>query len=97
VTLSRALRIVVAVALTAYVLFKSHPADVARVAAGASPSWLLLAVLLVVLDRAVNAYRWVVLLQALTPGSRPPLSAVMHIFFVSSFVGNFLPSIGGDV
>ena len=96
-TLSRALRIVVAVALTAYVLFKSHPADVARVAAGASASWLLLAVLLVVLDRAVNAYRWVVLLRALTPGSRPRLSAVMHIFFVSSFVGNFLPSIGGDV
>ena len=96
-TLSRALRIVVAVALTAYVLFKSHPADVARVAAGASPSWLLLAVLFVVVDRAVNAYRWVVLLRAVTPGSRPRLGAVIHIFFVSSFVGNFLPSIGGDV
>lgn len=96
-TLSRALRIVVAVGLTAYVLFKSHPGAVARVAAGASPSWLLLAVLLVVVDRAVNAYRWVVLLRAVTPGSRPPLGAVMHIFFVSSFVGNFLPSIGGDV
>ena len=38
-----------------------------------------------------------VLLCALTPGSRPPFGAVMHIFFVSSFVGNFLPSIGGDV
>jgi hypothetical protein len=97
VTLSRALRIVVAVALTAYVLFKSHPADVARVAAGASPSWLLAAIALVVVDRAVNAYRWVVLLRALTPGSRPPLTSVMQIFFVSSFVGNFLPSIGGDV
>jgi uncharacterized protein (TIRG00374 family) len=97
VTLSRALRIVVAVGLTAYVLFKSHPADVARVAARASPSWLLSAVGLVVVDRAINAYRWVVLLRALTPGSRPPLMAVMHVFFVSSFVGNFLPSIGGDV
>jgi glycosyltransferase 2 family protein len=97
VTLSRALRIVVAVALTAYVLFKSHPADVARVAAGATPAWLLAAIGLVVVDRAVNAYRWVVLLRALTPGSRPPLGSVMQIFFVSSFVGNFLPSIGGDV
>lgn len=96
-TLSRALRIVVAVALTAYVLFKSHPTEVARVAARTRPSWLLLAVGLVVVDRAVNAYRWVVLLRALTPGSRPPLTAVMQIFFVSSFVGNFLPSIGGDV
>jgi hypothetical protein len=70
---------------------------VARVAARASPSWVLLAVVLVVVDRAVNAYRWVVLLRALTPGSRPSLTAVIHIFFVSSFVGNFLPSIGGDV
>ena len=96
-TLSRALRIVVAVALTAYVLFKSHPGEVARVAAGASPSWLLVAVALVVVDRAVNAFRWVVLLRALTPGSRPPLTSVVQIFFVSSFVGNFLPSIGGDV
>ena len=96
-TLSRALRIVVAVALTAYILIKSNPAAVVRVAAGARVSWLLLAVALVVADRAVNAYRWVVLLQALTPGSRPPLAAVMHIFFVSSFVGTFLPSIGGDV
>jgi uncharacterized protein (TIRG00374 family) len=96
-TLSRALRIVVAVALTAYLLFKSDPAAVVRVAAGARFSWLGLAVLLVAIDRAVNAYRWVVLLQALTPGSRPPLPAVMHVFFVSSFVGNFLPSIGGDV
>jgi glycosyltransferase 2 family protein len=97
VTLSRALRIVVAVALTAYVLFKSNPAEIARVAGGASPSWLLGAIALVVVDRAVNAYRWVALLRALTPGSRPPLGSVMQIFFVSSFVGNFLPSIGGDV
>ena len=66
-TLSRALRIIVAVALTTYILFRSNPAEVARVAAGASLSWLLLAVVLVVVDRAVNAYRWVVLLQALTP------------------------------
>ena len=96
-TLPRALRILVAVALTGYILFKADPAAVARVSAGARPGWLGLAVALVVADRAVNAYRWVVLLRALTPGSRPPLGAVMHIFFVSSFVGNFLPSIGGDV
>jgi glycosyltransferase 2 family protein len=96
-TLSRALRIAVAVALTGYLLFKSDPAAVARVAGGARVPWLVFAVLLVIVDRAANAYRWVVLLQALTPGSRPPLRAVMHVFFVSSFVGTFLPSIGGDV
>ena len=96
-TLSRALRIAVAVGLTAYVLWRADPESVLRVSGGAAPRWIGLAVALVVLDRAVNAYRWVVLLRALTPGSRPPLPAVMRIFFVSSFVGNFLPSIGGDV
>lgn len=86
-----------AVALTAYILFKSDPATIARTAASAELSWIAVAVVLVVLDRTVNAYRWVVLLQALTPGSRPALTAVIRIFFVSSFIGNFLPSIGGDV
>lgn len=96
-TLTRALRILIAVTLTAYVLFKSDPVEIARVAAGAQPGWLGLAVALVVADRAVNAYRWIVLLRAVNPGSRPSLGAVMRIFFVSSFVGNFLPSVGGDV
>lgn len=96
-TLPRALRIAVAVALTGYILFKSNPAAVARVAGNARVSWLLVAVLLVIVDRAANAYRWVVLLQTLTPGTRPPVRAVMHVFFVSSFVGTFLPSVGGDV
>ena len=95
--LSRALRIAVAVALTAYVLWKADPAAVVSAAAGSRPWWIGLAILLVIIDRAVNAYRWVVLLRAVTPGSRPPLASVMRIFFVSSFVGNFLPSIGGDV
>lgn len=96
-TLSRALRIAVAVALTGYILFRSDPAAVARAAGGARVPWLLLAGLLVIVDRAANAYRWIVLLQALTPGSRPPMRAVVHVFFVSSFLGTFLPSIGGDV
>jgi len=43
------------------------------------------------------AYRWVVLLCALTPGSRPPFRSIMRVFFVSTFVGSFLPSVGGDL
>ena len=43
------------------------------------------------------AYRWTVLLCALTPGSRPPFNAVLRIFFVSTFVGTFLPGVGGDL
>ena len=48
-------------------------------------------------DRALMALRWMELLCALTPGSRPPLAAVLRMFFVSTFVGTFLPSVGGDV
>jgi uncharacterized protein (TIRG00374 family) len=41
------------------------------------------------------AYRWWTLLA--TVGRRPPLGTVMRIFFVSTFVGTFLPaSVGGD-
>jgi uncharacterized membrane protein YbhN (UPF0104 family) len=97
ITFPRALRLVVAAALTAYVVWKSDPLLVLRVAAGADLRWIALAVALVIADRAVNAFRWIALLGALTPGSHPPLASVMRIFFVSSFVGNFLPSVGGDV
>lgn len=96
-SLARALRIAVAVALTAYVIWRSDPAGIVAIAAGAGAGWIALALALVIVDRALNAYRWLVLLRALTPGSRPPLGAVMRIFFVSSFVGNFLPSVGGDL
>ena len=55
------------------------------------------AIALVLVDRGLMAYRWMVLLSALSPGTRPPFPAVLRIFFVSSFVGSFLPSLAGDV
>lgn len=96
-SLSRILRLVVAVALTAYLLWKAHPGDVLRVTAAADWRWIGAAVALLFVDRTLMAYRWMVLLRALTPGSRPPFPAVLRIFFVSTFVGTFLPSIGGDL
>ena len=79
---SRIARIAVAAGLTGYVLWRSDPA----------------AVVLVLLDRALMAYRWVSLLCTLEAGHRPPMAALMRIFFVSTFVGTFLPaSIGGDI
>lgn len=95
--LSRLLRVVVAVTLTAYVLWKANPGLVLRQAANASWGWILAAVLLVLVDRALMAYRWMLLLRALTPGSRPPFRDVLRIFFVSTFVGSFLPSVAGDM
>jgi uncharacterized protein (TIRG00374 family) len=78
-------------------LWKADASDVARAAKGLDVRWAAAAALLVLADRALNAYRWMELLCALTPGSRPPFSTVLRIFFVSTFVGTFLPSVGGDI
>jgi glycosyltransferase 2 family protein len=95
--LPRILRILVAVVLTAIVLYTAHPADVIRATASADLAWLVAAVALVLLDRSLMALRWIDLLVALTPGSRPPFSRVLRIFFVSSFVSNFFPSVAADI
>jgi uncharacterized protein (TIRG00374 family) len=93
----RIARVAIAVGLTLIVLWKADPGRVLAVARNASTSWILLAVALVLVDRALMAYRWLVLLRALDPAVRPPFRAVMRVFFVSTFVGTFLPSIGGDL
>jgi uncharacterized protein (TIRG00374 family) len=97
------LRLAVALGLTAFILWKSDPALVWASAAGARPGPLGAAVLLVVVDRTLMAWRWLWLLVPFTPPagvtSRPRIGlwAVLHVFFVSSFVGTFLPaSVGAD-
>ena len=94
---ARLARIAVAAGLTLLVLWKSNPSEVLRAGRDADLRWLAAAVGLVVLDRALMAFRWLILLRALEPGTRPALWPVVRIFFVSSFVGTFLPSVGGDV
>jgi hypothetical protein len=91
------LRIAVAVGLTAAVLYYSHPAQILSATAGAEWRWLLAALGLVLVDRTLMAVRWIDLLVALAPGSRPPLGTVLRVFFTSSFVSNFVPSVGADL
>jgi uncharacterized protein (TIRG00374 family) len=87
----------VAAGLTALLLWQSDVSKVVQAARGADLRFVLLACALVIADRALMAYRWLALLSPLEPGNRPPFSAVMRIFFVSTFVGTFLPaSVGGD-
>jgi glycosyltransferase 2 family protein len=94
--LPRVARVAVATGLTAYMLWLSRPGEVAAAAAGADWRPIVIAVLLVLVDRVLMAYRWVVLLYTAEATPRPPLSAVLRIFFISTFVGTFLPSVGGD-
>lgn len=90
-------RLLVAVALTALVLWKSEPEAVLRAGANASLPPLLIAIGLVAVDRVLMAYRWLVLLRPFRTAEGPGFVAVMRIFFVSTFVGTFLPaSVGGD-
>ena len=93
----RVSRVLVAVILTAAVFYLAHPSDVVRAAAGADWRWLAAAAASVLVDRALMALRWLELLVALTPGSRPRAASVMRIFFVSSFVSNFVPSVAADL
>jgi uncharacterized protein (TIRG00374 family) len=92
----RFFRILVAALLTSYLLWVSDPAAVGRAAAGAHLPWILVTLLLVLLDRALMAQRWIALLCILEE-RRPPLGRLVEIFFTSTFLGTFLPaSIGGD-
>jgi uncharacterized protein (TIRG00374 family) len=91
------LRLAVAAGLTAVLLWKSQPATVAALVAHADVGPLLVAVALVVLDRTLMACRWFWLLRPFSSADAPPLLQLVRVFFVSTFVGTFLPaSIGGD-
>jgi len=93
----RIARIAVAAALTGYLLWRSDPSAVAAAARHADPSWILAAVLLVFVDRALMAWRWAMLLCIVDEQRRPSLGRMLEVFFVSTFVGTFLPaSIGAD-
>lgn len=93
----RLLRLLVAFGLTAILLWKSDPRAVLAAAAGADWRLIGCAVVLVFFDRALMAYRWLMLLCTVDRARRPSLAATMRVFFVSTFVGTFLPaSVGGD-
>ena len=94
---SRVVKLAIAVGLTAFLIWQNEPAAILRAAASAAPSWLLLACSLVLVDRALMAWRWLALLTPVM-ASPLPVGAVMRVFFVSSFVGSFLPaSVGSDL
>lgn len=92
--MARLLRLAVGLGLTALALWLADPIAVWNAGAMARPAWIGAAVALVALDRALMAYRWIVLIR--TVAGPVPLSVIIRVFFVSSFVGTFLPSVGAD-
>ena len=90
-------RLLFTAALLGYTLWRSDPREVWQVCTHAALFPLLVAGGLVLVDRALMAYRWFVLLRPLEGRNLPPFWTILRIFFVSTFVGTFLPaSIGGD-
>jgi uncharacterized protein (TIRG00374 family) len=78
-------------------LLYADPRAVGHVLSGTRWTWIVLAVGTVIVDRMANAYRWLLLLRATEHGRHVPLGTAMHVFFVSGFLGSFLPgSVGGD-
>jgi glycosyltransferase 2 family protein len=95
---SRVLRLALAVALTAYLFWRNDPYAILRAITRADLSWVLFACALVLIDRALMAWRWLALLRPIVATGMPRLGAVMRVFFISTFLGTFLPSsVGGDV
>lgn len=91
------LRIGFALGLTAFLLYKSDPGEVAAALRGVEWTWIAAAIALVFVDRALMAVRWIWLLSPIDAAARPPFGTLMRIFFVSTFVGTFLPmSVGSD-
>ena len=93
----QAARVLVAVALmwlaTRGVVWHDVLAAIVR----GTPRWFAICIALVVIDRLLMAWRWIVLLRAVEQPPRVPLSRLIQLFFVSTFVGTFTPgSIGGD-
>ena len=96
--LGHILRLLVAIALTAYVLTRANPTAVLGVLGRTDLRWIGVTLLLVVADRALMAYRWVLLLRPIDRAQRPRLPALLRVFFTSTFAGTFLPaSVGGDI
>jgi len=81
--------------ILAYLLRQVNAGTALEAMLRTDPSALAVVALLVLLDRVVMIWRWILLLRA----SGTPIAArtAAHIFLVSSFVGSFLPAgVGGD-
>ena len=81
--------------ILAYLLRQVDVGAALRAMLQASPLALAVVAALVLLDRVVMIWRWVLLLRA--SGTPVETKTAARIFLVSSFVGSFLPAgVGGD-
>ena len=90
-----AVRILVTTIVLGFLVSRIELGDAVRVVARIDgPMWALL-IAVVVADRLLAAGRWVVLVRV--SGIDLPVVVGARLFFVSSFLGSFLPAGGGDI
>ena len=77
-------------------LWWAGPAQVWAAARGADWRWIGASVVLVLIDRVLMAYRWLALLRPVLRPPAPSPRAIIRVFFVTGYLGFFLPGIGGD-
>ena len=83
------------VALLGYLVSQIDMGETARATLAINPAHLLVAVALVVLDRALMLTRWILLVRR--AGMVMPLKSAVWVYLVGSYLGNFLPSgVGAD-
>lgn len=93
---ARAGRLLFAAGLFALLLWYSDPRRVAAALAGVDWRWVAAAAALVLVDRTLMAWRWIALLAPIQHGTRPSTGTLLRIFFITTFIGTFIPSVGGD-
>lgn len=90
-------RVVVAATLLWLALRGVDLAQLGRLVAQPSWNWIAGVLGLVVIDRALMAWRWIALVRVVEPERSVPTRELVRVFFVSTFLGTLLPgSIGGD-
>lgn len=90
-------RVLVAAALLWLALRGVDLGQLGRLVARPSWTWIAGVLALVVIDRALMAWRWIALVRVVEPHPQVPARELVRVFFVSTFVGTLLPgSIGGD-
>jgi glycosyltransferase 2 family protein len=93
----KAARALIAVALMWWATRGVKWDEVFALIARGSAGWFATCLALVVIDRVLMAWRSVTLLRTVETSPRVPLRRLIRLFFVSTFVGTFLPGgIGGD-
>ncbi|MEK6573812.1 MAG: lysylphosphatidylglycerol synthase transmembrane domain-containing protein [Chloroflexota bacterium] len=83
-------RIVISAGLLFWVIRSAGLDQIVGVARNAQPGWIVAAFALSAIGIIVRAYRWQILLNAVS--ARPPFGRLVYLYFVGQFFSSFLPT-----